>query len=131
MKLGRIIDWAIIVTGVLLAGYCLKGQEPAKTICGLNQADPTPNITLIQVACVDYDEIRRVIGGSPIAWPKGKVTQVLVHVREGFGVDIELDGAWGYSRLVRHQEGMLHAMVQFDGMEHTSMPIIRVFPEVR
>ena len=106
-----------------VAALCmtLAAQEPKPSICGLDKQNPTANIDLVQVSCVDYDRLRELQPSAP--WPKGQVTQVLVHVREGDAVKITVGGVAQFAELVRDSEGRLIALVQFDGAGHTSVDV--------
>jgi len=106
-----------LVPAILLAIAALRGES----ICGTDERNQTPNIDLIQVACVDYDRLRELAPQYP--WPVGKVTQVLVHVREGDAVRVTVDGVAKFADLVRDAWGRLIALIQLDGVEHTSVSV--------
>jgi len=121
-KLGLQIDWGIVLFFLLLAGACIaRGQDAPKSICGTDDRKPTPSIDLIQVACVDYDRLRELAPQYP--WPVGKVTQVLVHVREGDAVRVTVDGVQKFADLIRDAWGRLIALVQFDGTDYKAVAV--------
>lgn len=121
-----------LIPAILLAIAALRGQEAPKpvTICGLDQRTPTANIQLIQVACIDFDRLRALAPGYP--WPVGRVTQVLVHAKQGDRVYVSVDGGKTYrkQKLVRDAEGRLVALMQWDGAEYTSVDV-DVVPEAQ
>jgi hypothetical protein len=53
----------------------------------------------------------------------GKVTQVLVHIREGDAVRVTVDGVAKFADLIRDAWGRLIALVQFDGVEYTALAV--------
>jgi len=123
-KLGIQIDWGLVLFFILLAGACVaRGQAPAPpaTICGTDNRNPSPNIDLIQVSCIDFDRLKAQAPEFP--WPRGKVTQVLVHVREGDAVRVTVDGVVQFANLIRDQWGRLIALVQFDGVEYRAVAV--------
>ena len=131
-KLGLQIDWGIVLFFLLLAGACVaRGQEPAlpPTICGTDNRNPSPNIDLIQVSCIDFDRLKAQAPDFP--WPTGKVTQVLIHVRgemitsfdEGDAVRVTVDGVAKFADLIRDAFGRLIALIQFDGVDHTAVTV--------
>ena len=71
-----------LVPAILLAIAALRGES----ICGKDDRNPTANVDLVQVYCIDFDRLRELAPQHP--WPVGKVTQVLVHVREGDAVRV-------------------------------------------
>ena len=121
-KLGIQIDWGLVVFFLLLAGACVaRGQDAPKSICGTDDRNTTANIDLIQVSCIDFDRLRAQAPDFP--WPVGKVTQVLVHIREGDAVRVTVDGVQKFADLIRDAWGRLIALVQFDGAEHTAVAV--------
>jgi hypothetical protein len=121
-KLGVLIDWGLVLFFLLLAGACVaRGQEPPKTICGTDNRNPTPNVDLIQVSCIDFDRLRAQ--APDFRWPVGKVTQVLVHIREGDAVRVTVDGVQKFADLIRDAWGRLIALVQFDGTDYKAVTV--------
>ena len=123
-KLGIQIDWGLVLFFLLLAGACVaRGQDAPKSICGTDDRNPTANIDLIQVSCIDFDRLRELAPQHP--WPVGKVTQVLVHARAGSRVYISVDGGNTYRRqsLVRDSWGRLIALMQFEGADYTQLDV--------
>jgi len=112
-----------LVPVILLAIAALRGES----ICGKDDINPTASVDLIQVSCIDYDRLKAQAPQYP--WPVGKVTQVLVHVREGDAVRVTVDGVAKFADLVRDAWGRLIALVQFDGVEHTAVSV-RVYRAV-
>jgi hypothetical protein len=53
----------------------------------------------------------------------GKVTQVLVHIREGDAVRVTVDGAQKFADLIRDAWGRLIALIQFDGVNYKSVAV--------
>ena len=106
-----------LVPAILLAIAALRGES----ICGKDERNPTANIDLIQVSCIDYDRLRAVAPQHP--WPVGKVTQVLVHIREGDAVRVTVDGAQKFADLIRDAWGRLIALIQFDGVDYKSVAV--------
>ncbi|MEN6534628.1 MAG: hypothetical protein ABFD89_13250 [Bryobacteraceae bacterium] len=94
------------------------------TICG---SKPThPYVEYAEVACIDFDALAKL---SPFFAGRGKQTQVLLHLKRGDLVGVNVGGAWKYSRVTVDQWGRLVAMVAFDGMDHQSVEV-RVFEDV-
>jgi hypothetical protein len=121
-KLGIRIDWGLILFFLLLAGACVaRGQDAPKSICGIDDRNPTANIDLIQVSCIDFDRLKAQAPDFP--WPTGRVTQVLVHVREGDAVKITVGTVSKLAELLRDSWGRLIALIQFDGVEHTTVDV--------
>ena len=122
-KTGLLIDWGLIVFFLLLAGaFVVKGQDAKPTsICGMDMKTPEANTQLIQVSCVSFDKFRELAPEYP--WPAGKVTQVLVHAREGDVVRVTVGTLTQYADLSRDAWGRLVALVQFDGVEHTDVSV--------
>ena len=114
-----------LIPAILLAIAALRGES----ICGRDDINPTPNIDLIQVSCIDYDRLREQAPQHP--WPVGKVTQVLVHIREGDAVRVTVDGVAKFADLIRDAWGRLIALIQFDGVDYkaVSVKVYRVVPE--
>lgn len=110
-----------LIPAILLAIAALRGQDAPKSICGMDNKNPTANIDLVQVSCVDYDRLRELAPQHP--WPTGKVTQVLVHVREGDAVKITVGGVAKFSELIKDAWGRSIALIQFDGAEHLSVNV--------
>ena len=110
-----------LIPAILLAIAALRGQHAPKSICGMDNQNPTACIDLVQVSCIDYDRLRELSPQHP--WPVGKVTQVLVHVRQGDAVKITVGGVAKFAELVNHAWGRLIALIQFDGVEHTSVDV--------
>lgn len=108
---------------LLLAIAALRGES----ICGTDNRNPSPNIDLIQVSCVDYDRLRAQAPQFP--WPVGKVAQVLVHIREGDAVRVTVDGVAKWAELLRDAWGRLIALVQFDGVDYQVVKV-RVYRAV-
>lgn len=108
---------------ILLAIAALRGES----ICGTDNRNPTANIDLIQVSCVDFDRLKAQAPDFP--WPTGRVTQVLVHVREGDTVRVTVDGVAKLTDLVRDAWGRLIALIQFDGVDYQSVKV-RVYRAV-
>lgn len=106
-----------LIPAILLAIAALRGES----ICGRDDRNPTANIDLIQVSCIDYDRLREQAPDFP--WPVGKVTQVLVHVREGDAVRVTVDGAQKFADLIRDAWGRLIALIQFDGVDYKSVAV--------
>lgn len=121
--LGRRIDWLIVVAFALMAAGALR----AESICGIDHPNHSPNIDLLQVACVDYDALRAAAPQYP--WPTGKVTQVLLHVREGDAVRVTVDGVAQFADVSTDAWGRRVALVVFDGAEHTEVSV-RVYRAV-
>ena len=110
-----------LIPAILLAIAALRGQDAPKSICGMDNQNPTANIDLVQVSCVDYDRLRELAPQHP--WPTGRVTQVLVHVREGDAVKITVGGVATFAELIKDAWGRLIALVQFDGADHTDVTV--------
>ena len=106
-----------LVPAIVLAIAALRGES----ICGKDDRNPTANIDLVQVSCIDFDRLRELAPQHP--WPVGKVTQVLLHVREGDAVRVTVDGAQKFADLIHDAWGRLIALVQFDGVEHTAVDV--------
>lgn len=104
-----------LIPAIILAIAALRGES----ICGKDDRNPTPNVDLVQVSCIDYDRLREQAPQHP--WPVGKVTQVLVHVREGDAVRVTVGKVTQFADLVRDAWGRLIALVQFDGVDHTAV----------
>ena len=175
-KLGRRIDWLIVVAFALMAAGALraqgsyptcytttgipprtfcpdldKGMSPAlensprpetwvnrlrisgivrtegTKLCGVDEQYLSPNIDLLQVACVDYDALRAAAPHHP--WPTGKVTPVLLHIREGDAVRVTVDGVAKFADLTTDAWGRRIALLVFDGVEHTEVSV-RVYRAV-
>ena len=93
----------------------LKRPEPvapvppaAPTICG-KYDNPTANIDLVAISCLDYAGLRKIAPEVP--WPLKPQTQVLVHVREGDAVRITVGDQVQCANLVTNAEGRL---IRFD-----------------
>lgn len=114
---------AKLIPAILLAVAALRGES----ICGIDRPQHSPNIDLLQVACVDYDRLKAQAPQYP--WPAGKVTQVLVHVREGDAVRVTVDGVEKFADLSTDAWGRRVALVVFDGVEHTAVSV-RVYRAV-
>ena len=112
-----------LIPAILLAIAALRAQS----ICGIDKQNPTANIDLIQVSCVDYDRLRELAPQYP--WPAGKVTQVLLHVHEGDAVRVTVDGVAKFADLSTDAWGRRVALVVFDGVEHTEVSV-RVYRAV-
>lgn len=106
-----------LIPAILLTISALRGEF----ICGRDDINPTPDIDLIQVSCVDYDRLRAQAPQFP--WPVGKVTQVLVHIREGDAVRVTVDGVAKFADLIRDAWGRLIALIQFDGVGYKSVAV--------
>jgi hypothetical protein len=108
---------AKLIPAILLAVVALRGES----ICGKDDRNPTPNVDLIQVSCIDYDRLREQAPQWP--WPTGRVTQVLVHVRDGDAVRVTVDRVQKFSDLIRDAWGRLIALVQFDGVGYKAVTV--------
>lgn len=90
-------------------------------ICGTSPTSPQTD--LIQVACPDYDELKKHM---PI-YKSGKATQILVHAKGGDAVRITLTGPKGtiskLSDIIRDAYGRFVALVEFKGAEFTSVDV--------
>lgn len=106
---------------ILLAIAALRGQEAPKSICGIDHQTPAANLQLIQVSCIDFDRLRAKAPQFP--WPTGRVTQVLVHIREGDAVRVTVDGVAKFAELIRDAWGRLIALVQFDGVDYKAVAV--------
>jgi hypothetical protein len=106
-----------LIPAILLAIAALRGES----ICGKDDRNPTPHVDLVQVSCIDFDRLRAQAPDFP--WPVGRVTQVLVHIREGDAVRVTVDGVQKFADLIRDAWGRLIALVQFDGAEHTAVAV--------
>jgi len=106
-----------LIPAILLAIAALRGES----ICGIDKQNATANIDLVQVSCVDYDRLRAQAPQFP--WPTGRVTQVLVHIREGDAVRVTVDGVAKFADLIRDAWGRLIALVQFDGVDHAAVAV--------
>jgi hypothetical protein len=93
----------------------------ASSICGKDDRNPTPNVDLVQVSCIDYDRLKAQAPQFP--WPTGRVTQVLVHIRDGDAVRVTVDGVAKFADLIRDAWGRLIALVQFDGVDYTGVAV--------
>jgi len=91
------------------------------SICGKDDRNPTASIDLVQVSCIDYDRLKAQAPDFP--WPTGRVTQVLVHVREGDAVKITVGGVAKFAELIKDAWGRMIALIQFDGADHTSLDV--------
>lgn len=107
------------IKGVLLAFAVAFGLS-AESICGIDQTSGG-NVAQLHVACVDYDALRAAAPQYP--WPTGRVTQVLVHVREGDAVRVTVDGVTKFADLSTDAWGRRVALVQFDGVEHSAVAV--------
>ena len=112
-----------LISAILLAIAALRGES----ICGKDDRNPTANVDLVQVSCIDFDRLRELAPQHP--WPVGRVTQVLVHIREGDAVRVTVDGVQKFADLIRDAWGRLIALVQFDGVEHAEVSV-RVYRAV-
>jgi hypothetical protein len=117
-----------IIKGAMLAlvvALAMTGQdEPRKTICGIDKQNPTANIDLIQVSCVNYDELRERLPDA--GWTKhGWHTQVLIHVRAGNTAYVSVDGGKTYARQPITQDawGRLVALVEVAGAHWTDVQV--------
>ena len=110
-----------LIPAILLAIAALRGQDAPKSVCGIDSQTPTASIDLVQVSCIDYDRLKAQAPEFP--WPKGRVTQVLVHVREGDAVKITVGGVAKFSELIKDAWGRLIALIQFDGVDHTDVTV--------
>ena len=108
---------AKLIPAILLAVVALRGES----ICGKDDRNPTPNVDLVQVSCIDFDRLRAQAPDFP--WPVGKVTQVLVHIREGDAVRVTVDGVQKFAELIRDAWGRLIALVQFDGVGYKAVTV--------
>jgi hypothetical protein len=106
-----------LIPAILLAIAALRGES----ICGRDDRNPSANIDLIQVSCIDYDRLRSVAPEYP--WPTGKVTQVLLHIREGDAVRVTVDGVEKFAELATDAWGRRVSIVVFDGVEHTAVSV--------
>jgi hypothetical protein len=106
-----------LVPAILLAIAALRGES----ICGKDDRNPTPNVDLVQVSCIDYDRLKAQAPDFP--WPTGRVTQVLVHIREGDAVRVTVDGVVKFAELLRDAWGRLIALVQFNGVDHSAVAV--------
>jgi hypothetical protein len=112
---------AVIALAVALRAEEIEKPAPGPTICGKDDRNPTANIDLIQVSCIDYDRLKAQAPDFP--WPVGRVTQVLVHVREGDAVRVTVDGVQKFADLIRDAWGRLIALVQFDGVGYKAVTV--------
>ena len=106
-----------LIPAILLAIAALRGES----ICGKDDRNPTPNVDLVQVSCIDYDRLKAQAPDFP--WPTGRVTQVLVHIREGDAVRVTVDGVVKFAELLRDAWGRLIALVQFNGVDHSAVAV--------
>ena len=106
---------------ILLAIAALRGQDAPKSICGTDNQTPAANLQLIQVSCIDFDRLRAQAPSHP--WPVGKVTQVLVHVRDGDMVRVTVGDRVQHAELIRDAWGRLIALVQFDGVDYKAVAV--------
>ena len=106
-----------LIPAILLAIAALRGE----TICGHRVDPPSGPLAHVSVACVDYEKLRAV--APAVAWPKGAVTQVLIHARDGRAVRVEVDGEVIFADLARDAEGRLVALVQVPGIEHRALSV--------
>jgi hypothetical protein len=106
-----------LIPAILLAIAALRGES----ICGKDDRSPTQNVDLIQVSCIDFDRLRAQ--APDFRWPVGKVTQVLVHIREGDAVRVTVDGVQKFADLIRDAWGRLIALVQFDGTDYKAVTV--------
>jgi hypothetical protein len=111
---------------LLLCGAAY-GQEPAKSICGMDKQSPGESVELIQVSCVDYEAMRKQL--PSVSWPAGTSTQVLVHVREGDAVRVTVDGESKWVPLETDSWGRKVAMVSFSGVDHSAV-LVKVYREL-
>lgn len=114
-----------LIPAILLAIAALRGES----ICGKDERNPTANVDLVQVSCIDFDRLKAQAPQFP--WPTGRVTQVLVHIREGDAVRVTVDGVAKFADLIRDAWGRLIALIQFDGVDYkaVSVKVYRVVPE--
>lgn len=114
------------LTAIVFAACCF-GQEPTKPICGLEIMNYSPQVERVQVACVDFEALRKM--GVPIPTVAKSQTQVFVWLREGLGVDVQLNGGvWRYDRTQRDAEGKLFVSLIFDGIDYTEIVHIKTTP---
>jgi len=106
-----------LVPAILLAIAALRGES----ICGKDERNPTANVDLVQVSCIDFDRLKAQAPQFP--WPTGRVTQVLVHIREGDAVRVTVDGAQKFADLIRDAWGRLIALIPFDGVSYKSVAV--------
>lgn len=102
--------------------------QATPTICGQNVANQTQNIDLLQISCVDFSGLRAVAPGIP--WPAKPKTQVLVHIRDGDAVRVTVGDQVQFADLVNDSERRRVAMLQFEGIDHTSVAV-KVYREVQ
>lgn len=116
--------------GLALLATTVLAQDPQaiKSVCGIDDVNPTANTTLVQVGCVDYDQMSRNVPGVP--WRKGKQVQVIVHVKIGDFVLVRYGNFTKRERLQTDQFGRRTALVAFDGDGLAALEI-RVFLEVK
>lgn len=115
------------IAAILFVLAC-RGQDPPKSICGIDSQQHTSNIDLLQVSCIDYDAIRRFAPSVP--WPTGTSTQVLVHVRSGDAVKVTVGDKVQWAELRRDAWGRLIALVPFDGTDFKSVEV-KVYAEIK
>jgi hypothetical protein len=107
-----------IMKRVLLAAFLLAGLR-AESLCGKRLSHPQAD--LVQVVCVDWDEIRRIAPGVP--FPAGKRMQFLIHAKAGDAVRVRIGNKAQFADLARDAWGRLVALVSFDGIEHEEAEI--------
>lgn len=122
MRLLRLVPALVLAVAALRVSHGAQVLPvKAESICGIDRKQHAPNIDLLQVACVDYDALRAASPQYP--WPQGKVTQVLLHVREGDAVRVTVDGVAKFADISTDAWGRRVAMVVFDGVEHTAVAL--------
>lgn len=127
---------AILAVAVLFVASMCRAEEQQKSICGFKAEKPNRSIDYLAVGCVDFELWRGVAPDYP--WPKGTVTQVLVHVAgtseysEGQVVRVQVDNEVQFTDLIwdKNYGGRWQALVQFQGTNHKNVNV-KVLAEVK
>lgn len=131
-----LIRIAILTVAVLFVASMCRAQEAPKSICGFKVEKPNRTIDYLAVGCVDFDLMRSVAPEYP--WPKGTVTQVLIHVpgtadySEGQTVRVQVGNEVAFTDLIweKNYGGRWQALIQFPGTDYKSLNV-KVLAEVK
>ena len=120
-----------------LSGECRKGKQimkklflaaiaaasmNAESICG-KTVTTAEGITM-QIACIDYDALRKV--GVPIPPGLSAVTQVYIDVENGLGAAGVLSGQERIEFARKQNDGVRRAILVFDGIDHQELPVVEI-----
>jgi hypothetical protein len=130
MRNSNRIAWLLFFVALAFCFQRCDAQE-MPTICGTNLKSPQTAVDLIQIACVDFDALRKVAPGVP--WPIKPQTQVLIHAAGPGAVRVTVRRAGGETEFSYSQEqwaelvpdgyGRWAAMLIFDGLGYTGYAV--------